>query len=102
MNIGDRVRVLGGTGKGHIGVIAAVRGGLIDIEVPALKMMPGYRVSVRRVSIEVLGPELPTRVANFRPYTPPRWSVPRAGSDVASRLPSVCGDQLVYPRGLQA
>ena len=98
MNIGDRVRVLSGTGKGHVGVIAARRGGLINIEVPALKM----RVAVRRVSIEVLGPEQPTRVANFRPYTPPRWSVPRAGSDLASRLPSVCGDQLVYPRGLQA
>ena len=41
-----------------------------------------------------------TTASAWRPWAPPRFRPPRAGSADQSRLPSLAGDSLLYPRGL--
>lgn len=102
MNGGDRVRINAGRGKGHVGIIVRVNGDSVDVDVPTLKSLPGGRLTVRRASVALLRAPAPLRQREFRPYRPEPFRVPREGSDAASRLPSVAGDQLIYPRGIGA
>lgn len=104
MNVGDRVRILAGRGVGHEGVVAMHNGSSVQVAVPSLAGLLNGKasISVRRRDLQVLRTAAEDqRMPNFRPYRPPAWSVPRAGSDIASRLPSLAGNSLVYPRGLR-
>lgn len=104
MNTGDRVRILAGRGAGHEGIVSMQNGSTVQVNVASMSGLVSGRASlaVRRKHLEVVrtSAELPP-IPNFRPYRPAPWSVPRAGSDIASRLPSVAGGQLIYPRGLR-
>lgn len=104
MNTGDRVRILAGRGAGHEGIVSMQNGSSVQVNVASMNgLMNGKAsIAVRRKHLEVVrsASELP-QIPNFRPYRPAPWSVPRAGSDIASRLPSVAGGQLIYPRGLR-
>lgn len=104
MNTGDRVRILAGRGAGHEGIVSMQNGSTVQVNVASMSGLVSGRTSlaVRRKHLEVVRPASDLhQIANWRPYCPPPWSVPRAGSDIASRLPSVAGGQLVYPRGLR-
>lgn len=104
MNTGDRVRILAGRGSGHEGIVTMQNGSSVQVCVPSMSGLTGGEatISIRRRDLEVIrGAGQDLRVANFRPFVPPPFSVPRIGSDIASRLPSVAGGQLVYPRGLR-
>jgi hypothetical protein len=104
MNSGDRVRILAGRGAGHVGIVEMHNGSSVNVSVPTLCGMAAGKatLSIRRRDLEVIrAVTTDVRVANFRPYVPPQLSVPRAGSDLPSRLPSLAGNQLVYPRGLR-
>lgn len=102
MNGGDRVRICAGRAKGHQGIIRRVNGDSVDVEVPMLKSLPGNLITVRRANVAVLRPDAPMRQRDFRPYRPEPFRVPRPGSEIASQLPSVAGEQLIYPQGLRA
>lgn len=102
MNAGDRVRICAGRAKGHQGVIKRLNGDSADVEVSMPKSLAdGNLITVRRANLVVLRLEVPLRRREFTPYTPPPFRVPRSGSDVASRLPSVAGQELIYPEGLR-
>lgn len=104
MNTGDRVRILAGRGSGHEGIVAKQNGSSVMVSVPSMSGLTSGQtsISVRRRDLQVIRTAAEdARIPNFRPYRPAPWSVPRAGSDIASRLPSVAGDQLIYPRGLR-
>ena len=104
MNTGDRVRITAGRGAGHEGIVAMQNGSSVQVNVASMDgLMNGKAsLSVRRRDLVVVRSASDLhQIANFRPYRPAPWSAPRAGSELASRLPSVCGDQLVYPRGLR-
>lgn len=104
MNTGARVRILAGRGAGHEGIVSMQNGSTVQVNVPSLNgLVTGHAsLAVRRKHLEVVRPASDLhQIANWRPYCPPAWSVPRAGSDLASRLPSVAGGQLIYPRGLR-
>lgn len=101
MKVGDRVKICGGRGKGHVGVIQRVGGRCVELDVPALKAMGFGTLTVMRSSVALVGASTPVRVATFTPYRPDPFRVPRPGSEIASRLPSVAGAQLLYPRGLR-
>ena len=94
MNTGDRVRILAGRGSGHEGIVAMQNGSSVMVSVPSMNGLTSDLQVIRTAAEDA-------RIPNFRPYRPAPWSVPRAGSDIASRLPSVAGDQLIYPRGLR-
>lgn len=104
MNTGDRVRILAGRGAGHEGIVSMQNGSTVQVNVPSMNgLMNGQAsLAVRRKHLEVVRVQSESQqIPNFRPYRPPAWSVPRAGSDLASRLPSLAGNRLVYPRGLR-
>jgi hypothetical protein len=104
MNTGDRVRILAGRGVGHEGIVSMQNGSTVQVNVPSMNgLMNGHAsLAVRRKHLEIVRTASEDqRIPNFRPYRPPAWSVPRAGSDIASRLPSLAGNSLVYPRGLR-
>jgi hypothetical protein len=103
MNTGDRVRILAGRGAGHEGIVAGHNGSSVAVKVAAMDntMAGGAMISVRRKNLEVLRAQTVSNLPNFRPYVPPRWSVPREGSDRASRLPSVAGGRLLWPAGIR-
>ena len=98
------MRILAGQGVGHEGIITAQNGSSVKVSVPSMNgLCVGQALlTIRRRDLQVVRSldEL-KRVASFRPYVPARWCVPRAGSDIASRLPSVVGAELVYPAGLR-
>ena len=104
MNTGDRVRITAGRGAGHEGIVSMQNGSTVQVNVPSMNGLNNGQASiaVRRKHLEVVrSASQPLHIPNFRPYRPAPFSAPRAGSEIASRLPSVCGSQLVYPRGLR-
>ena len=102
MKTGDRVKILAGRGIGHTGEIVGINGSTLLVKAENGGGMGAVaRISVRKTAVELI-PVTGTRQGVYGPvYKPEPFRVPRAGSDVASRLPSLLGSTLVYPRGLR-
>jgi len=102
MKTGDRVKILVGRGIGHTGEIVGINGSTLLVKAENGGGMGAVaRISVRKTAVELI-PVTGTRQGVYGPvYTPEPFRVPRAGSDAASRLPSLLGTTLVYPRGLR-
>jgi hypothetical protein len=107
MKTGDRVKILSGRGIGHTGEIVGVNGSTLLVKTQSGGGMGAYaRISVRKSAVELIPHAKPATsprqgVYAAPAYKPAAFAVPRDGSDAASRLPSLCGGQLVYPRGLR-
>lgn len=102
MKTGDRVKILAGRGIGHTGEIVGINGSTLLVKAENGGGMGAVaRISVRKTAVELI-PVTGTRQGVYGPvYRPEPFRVPRAGSDAASRLPSLLGSTLVYPRGLR-
>jgi hypothetical protein len=103
MKLGDKVRITAGKGKGHHGVVVAIRGQAVTVRSATLGLGDGlgqeYDVPASLLEpAPYAGPAEPRRALPWRPYQPQPFSPPRAGSDRASRLPSIMGGVQVAPR----
>ncbi len=97
--VGARVRVCAGRASGHDGVIVAIDRSSAEVRLPHGGGMSDATLRVPIDDLLAIAPPRTTAPA-WRPWAPPRFRPPRAGSADQSRLPSLAGDSLIYPRGL--
>lgn len=103
MKIGDKVRIIAGKGKGHIGVIVKLAGRLATVRAATLGLGDGvgqeYAVSTGAIEPAPFAGATPARTAAaWREYKPAPFSALRPGSMRASELPSIMGGEIVSPR----
>lgn len=103
MKLGDKVRIIAGKGHGHIGVIVKLSGRLATVRAATLGLGDGvgqeYAVSTAAIEPAPFAGATPPRTPmEWREYRPAPFSPPRAGSMLASELPSIMGGVAVIPR----
>lgn len=104
MKVGDKVRIVARKGKGHVGVIVRAQGqSTVTVRSATLGLGDGigqeYDVPASLVEpAPYAGAASPRTALPWRPYQPEPFRPPRAGSDRASRLPSIMAGVPVPPR----
>jgi hypothetical protein len=97
MHVGARVRVTAGRSSGHEATIAQLDGERAVVVTVIGKI--SHRVAVDLADLCVITPAR-TPSTSTGVWSPPPFRAPRAGSEAPSRLPSLAGGRLIYPRGL--
>lgn len=105
--LGDKVRIVGGKGKGHVGVVVRAVGSAVTVRSSTLGIGDGIgqEYAVPRSMLEpapFAGIVQPRTAAPWRDYRPQPFQPPRPGSMAASQLPSIMGGVPVRPRSARS
>lgn len=107
LKVGDKVRIVAGKGKGHIGILVRNVGGSVVVRSATLGIGDGVgqEYAVPRTLVEpapFAGAVEPRTASPWRDYRPQPFQPPRPGSMAASQLPSIMGGVPVRPRSARS
>ena len=107
LKVGDKVRIVAGKGKGHVGILVRHLGGSVVVRSATLGLGDGvgqeYSVPCNLVEpAPFAGAVEPRTAAPWRDYRPKPFLPPRPGSMAASQLPSIMGGVPVRPRSARS